>query len=536
MPAPRTTLLILIIAGVTIANVLVLLATRSTSVSPVVVEKLGPVQQRMPAALAGQPPIPVPLSAEPAAPLVMLSEAATKPVGKASSATDLSKQIALLQQQNEYLQEQVQTLQRENSAMLDKLAGLGMKNTIGEMAKEEPPPDFIPTDYVGLGAELLSARELEAQPIPTIAATVEDVEAVILEWLRRHHPRDFGPREGAAFAALGVIPEAIDTLPLRAALLARQLAGWYDDTQETLLVVEAKPGTNPALTHTDPIMALSYGALSQHFQRALFGDKPEALTTDKRLARLALLGGDAAQMRLLYQLKNPSAGSKGELPLDDPDHPMNQVPLPAYLRGLATFPLTSGLQFAQALHSIGGYAQVSASYQRLPTTTAEVLDTERYFADPRPPEMSINWPSTTVAKTQPLWDDTLGVAATLQLLRRYNPDDAANAATHGWQTDRWLAFANATASHRGHVVWQTQWATAADATKFFIAIRECLAQQYRQSPESTGDTFACKTNTRFVRLHQLAMPQPCVIYIDAGDEAFAAALRAQFDPATEPAK
>jgi hypothetical protein len=435
------------------------------------------------------------------------------------------------------MQGQVKTLQLENSAMLDKLSNLGgnsvvMKDKVGEMAKVELPPDYVPTDYVGLGAELISARELEAQPIATVPGTVADIEKVILGWLQRQHGSGFGPREGAAFAALGVIPEAIDTLPLRAALLARQITGWYNDVEETIFLVEQAPGANPALIHTDPIMALSYGALLQQFQQTLFPEKGAPMSTDQRLARLALLGGDAAHSRLLYQLKNPNAGSKGELPLDDPDHPLNQVPMPAYLRSLATFPLTAGLQFAQSMYSIGGYAQLSAAYQRPPISTAEVIDAQLYLADPRPPEMSINWPSTTVAKAQPLWDDTLGQYATTLLLRRYVTDEVANVATHGWQTDRWLAFANAEKGNRGHVVWQTQWATAEGSANFYQAMRECLAQQYRQSlggDATEGDVTTFKTPTRFVRLHRTTTPQPSVIFIDAGDADFATALRAQFD-------
>ncbi len=510
MPAPRTLLLILLIAGVTLANVLVMLTRPAPVIAP------PPVQ-----AMSAPPPE--------APPLLVPAMPAKRPAN-----SDADKQIALLQDQIEYLQGQVKTLQQENSAMLDKLSSLGnpnlaMKDKVGEMAKGEPPSDFIPTDYVGLGAELISARELESQPIPTVPGTVEDIEKVILGWLRRHHENDFGPREGTAFAALGVIPEAVDTLPLRAALLARQITGWFNDEDETLYIVEPVPGTHPTLVHSDPIIALSYGALLQQFQEALFPSKGTPQTTDQRLARLALIGGDAANSRLLYQLKNPNAVSHGGLPFDDPDHPLNQVPLPAFLRSLATFPLTGGIQFAQSMHSIGGYTQLSAAYQRPPVSTAEIMDVPLYFADPRPPVLSINWANTSVGKMKPLWDDTLGQYATTLLLRRYLADEAALVASHGWQTDRWLAFANAEKGNRGHVVWHTQWATAEDATKFYKAMRECLAQQYRQTLEGDDLVIAFKTPARYVRLHQITTPQPSVIYIDAGDADFAAALRQQFD-------
>ena len=144
------------------------------------------------------------------------------------------------------------------------------------------PPDV---DYVSLGVDLMATRKLQALPVAVIPAPQAEVEKIILAWLRRQLPGDASQRQGRALAALGVIPEAVDVLPLRSALLARQVCGWYDAEKDTLFVVDAAaapPGTMPP--PTEPVLAMAHGQLLREFQKTLLPEGT-ALTTDARLAR-----------------------------------------------------------------------------------------------------------------------------------------------------------------------------------------------------------------------------------------------------------
>ncbi len=40
-----------------------------------------------------------------------------------------------------------------------------------------------------------------------------------------------------------------------------------------------------------------------------------------------------------------------------------------------------GFDFMQSMHSIGGWEQVNATYDRLPTASAEILDPQLYLAE-----------------------------------------------------------------------------------------------------------------------------------------------------------
>lgn len=451
---------------------------------------------------------PPPLAPNPLLP----SPAASKP-----NATDAEKQILLLQNQVEYLHEQVQTLQKENSDLIDKLAKLGMKPGAKPAMKEEPPPDDVPVDYVSMGTELLAKRELDDLPMPTVTAPLADVEKLILAWLKRQHPAGYGEREGAAFAALGAIPRVIDTLPLRAALLVRQLGGWYDDASETIYLVDPADKVEGVPVIVDPVLALGYANLQHHFGKTLLPGGKTALTTDERMARLALLGGDAALLRFLRDLEKFQGPNPNEVPADDPDHPLNQVPMPAYLRELELFPQTSGFHFAQAMHSLGGFKQLNGVYARLPESTADIVDTERYLQDQRLPIPRIEWSKVDVAGEPPFWDDRLGRAALLSFLKRYNAEQPSVDAARGWQTDRFAAYAmQGDRTRRGHAVWQIRCTTPENATNLHKALRECLTQFYDTT--TTDPTFTAQGRT----LHLSLLPdQHSVLYIDAATDAFA---------------
>ncbi len=437
------------------------------------------------------------------------------PAATGGKGTDAESQIELLQGQVAYLHDQVKALQQENSDLIDRLAKLGLKS--GSPMKEGaiPSPIEVPEDFVGLGGELLALRELQEVPQPTFAVPLAKVEVVILDWLRRQHAEDFGKREGAAFAALGVIPEAVDTLPLRAGLRARQVGGWYDEETETLYVVDPADETNGLPALTDPVLGLAYGNLLRHFQKALL-PSTASLSTDERVARMGLLGGDASLLRFLRDLKKFQGPDPDAIPADDPDHPLNQVPLPAYLRELELFPALHGFPFAQALHSVGGFKQLTAAYGRAPESTAEVLDPQSYLAEERLPLPCIEWAGTTVKQAKPFWDDRLGQFGTLAFVKRYNAEQASLDATRGWQSDRFLAYA-ADAGRRGHAVWQTRWQTPEQAGLFLKAMRSCLAQFYDQ--DQPVESFAAQGRQVTSRL----LPdQHSVLMIDAADADFAA--------------
>ena len=461
-------------------------------------------------------------------PLVAAAPAILAP---GESTDDLRKQVTILEGQVEYLQGQVKALQEENSSMIDKMGTLGLKGA--PMSDKPSTPGLTenePPDFVSLGVDLLSMRKLRAVPIATTTAPQAEIEKMMLAWLKRRFPGDESQRQSKALLALGAIPEPVDILQLRAALMVRQLGGWFDEESDTAFLVDPAATPPQPPPPTDPVLALAYGQLMRDYQKVLFSATNPRLTTDAQVAREALIGGDAALTRFLYSLQKPVPVNAGDLPPSDPDHPFNQVPLPVFLRELHLFATTSGFEFAQSLHSAGDFKQLTAAYSRPPASTAEVIDPEIYLAENAPPITPIDWSDVAVADAKPYWDDTLGRFAASVLLRAYNPQEIAFDATKNWRADRFIAF-SAEGKQRDHAVWQTLWAGGADAQLFFKALRNSLLQRYDQPADGAdaGGALNLAAQDRFISMimnHQ----GTGVLLIDAASEDFAKAAAAKFNP------
>lgn len=409
---------------------------------------------------------------------------------------DPQAQITLLEGQVEYLQGQVSALQEENSQLLQKLGTLGMKGT----PQMDPlPQDDDPPDFVGMGIELMKFRKIHALPVPTVGASEAEVEQAILKWMRKEQPGDEGPRFALALTALGVIEKPVDPLPLRAAMWARQLGGWYDQDQGTILITQENdiPGRPVA----DRPLAIAFGQLLREYGSTLFPEKrEERLTTDERLAREALLAGDAGLTRFLFSLQNPEAAPKSDLPAEDPDHPLNEVPMPVFLRELTMFPFRPGFDFAQTLHSAGDFAQLNAAYSRPPRDCAEIIEAERYLENAALPATRPEFANVKVGDSSPYWDDSMGRFAIFNVLRSYNSDEDAGQAARGWKSDRLLAYA-APDQKRDHVAWQTLWMTPANAEAFFKTLRNCLLQRYDvEASKDTAELLELEAQGRRVTL------------------------------------
>jgi hypothetical protein len=447
----------------------------------------------------------------------MTQHAAESAVDK-PEAEDLSKQILLLEGQVEYLQGQVGALQDENAQLLQKLGTLGMKG-VAQTAPAMPTDD--PPDFVGMGLEMMKFRKLKALPIPTTGVTQAEVEKAILQWLRKQQPGDEAPRFALALTALGWIEKPVDPLPLRAAVLARQLGGWYSPESGTLLVSEDKP--SEGLPAPDRPLAIAFGQLLREYGSTLFPEgQKQVLSTDERIARECVIAGDATLTRFLFSIQNPIPQGTNDLPADDPDHPLNQVQMPVYLKELALFPFSRGFDFSQSLHSAGNFAQLNAAYSRPPTSCAEVIEPERFLDANRLPPAPVEMATTEIEKTAPYWDDRLGRFATFTALRTYNSDEESGEGTSGWKGDRLLAYPAPEAA-RDHAAWQTLWLTKEDSAAFFKAMRNCLTQRYDVQPslDAAGE-FKLEAQGRHVRL-LLNRAGLGVLLIDAATPSFAEA-------------
>ena len=114
----------------------------------------------------------------------------------------------------------------------------------------------------------------------------------------------------------------------------------------------------------------------------------------------------------------------------------------------------------------------------------------------------------------------MGPYAALVFLKRYNADEAAGEAIKGWMSDRFLAYAlKGDLARRGHAVWQTRWASAAQMDKFYQAMQECLHQFYDAKSDS-AEALHFQAQGRSILLQRIKA-ENSVLLIDAASEGFA---------------
>lgn len=455
-----------------------------------------PTQPGTPSSLRGsaeeQLPSSVNSSAMGGGPVVPLVDAFTPQANAAplsNNVEDLRRQIMLLQGQIEYLQGQNDALKDENAQMLQKLGTLGMKSSDIAQGQAQAgvmkgaQDDGVAPDFVGMGLEMMKMRKLQALPMITSPVSQEEVELIILRWLKRQQPDEEAQKAARGFAALGWIPETLDPLPLKAALLARVLGGWYDDESETMYTIDPSTATDPAVVSNEPL-AIAYGQLLREFGSTLFQPQYGPLSTDMRIARESLIAGDAGLTRFLHSLQNPASAPKDDLPAEDPDHPYNQVPLPAFLKSLTLFPFSRGFEFAQTLHSAGSFAQLNAAYSRPPISTAEVIEPEVYLDPDRPQPFEITLKDVKLNGVLPFRDDRLGKFICVTALRMYNKDQQAAEGARGLLADRLLAWPADGGARRDHAAWQTLFMDKASADAFHKAMLTWLTQRYKTKGEA----------------------------------------------------
>ena len=427
--------------------------------------------------------------------------------------------IANFENMVQYLQDQVKALEEENKKLRDQLAAKRDKVPLTpctpqmkRLAEEDPP------DFPGIAIELIRAREIHALPLPQVDADRSEVEKMILGWLSQNLPPGYGKAQGRAFAALGAIPEPVDTLALKAAFLSHQLAAWYDGKEESLHLVPTPEGAR------ENALGLGYAELFRAHGEALFPADKASMTTDERIARECLLAGDSAFTRLLHSLKNPSQGGGGGVG-EDPDDPSHAVLIPHFLRELALAPFNTGLEFVKTLHSIGEFPQLNAAYSRPPLTGAEIVDAGLFLAEDPPERPEIRWPEVSLNGEAPIWDDRFGVLCMVGILKQFVPDPVAYEAVSGWANDRCLVYASKDGG-RDHAAWQTLWRDTNTADGFFAAMRQSLASRYKGSTpamDAPKGVFKLSTTERHVIL-QRSHGGKGVLYIDAADAATAEAL------------
>lgn len=284
-------------------------------------------------------------------------------------------------------------------------------------------------------------RELPVRrPVTAEVVSRERARELLVEKTLRDSPKELLQAQGEFLAALELIPPDYSFVEGLFAMLAENVAGFYDPKFDTLyLLNDLDEGASASTLSHELIHALQ----AQHFDlRDRLTYRPGEL--DVLAATSTLAEGDAfaAMFTASTGPREPlSAEQAGESLLAAvASTPSGASSPPALLRSLVA-PYRDGYRFVSALHARGGWAEVNRVWREPPGSTEQVLHLAKY--DAHEPPLSVAAP--TAGALGPGWrtldSDVMGEQAMRTFFEQDSrPEDAARAAA-GWGGDRYTVFA-----------------------------------------------------------------------------------------------
>ena len=274
---------------------------------------------------------------------------------------------------------------------------------------------------------------------------------------------------------LQLIPANASLRDLYVKLQGSQVIGYYDPTAKKLFIVSNSGGLGPIerLTYAHEF---THELQDRHFDLNGLGLKDLRDNSDRGLAILSLVEGDAVSVQTTWMLQNLSPTELGEVAAEASDPAMLAVlaSMPPILLETSLFPYQAGATFVAGLMAGGDHAAVDAAFARPPASTEQVIHPEKYTAEELP--IAVALPDGLAAQigagTSLEAQDTLGELQLRVWLRELGTaGDVARDAAAGWGGDRVGLFH---ASAGDVLVMATIWDTLDDARAFKTAAAEAL--------------------------------------------------------------
>lgn len=368
----------------------------------------------------------------------------------------------------------------------------------------------------------------------------KDVKEVLLQKIAEQYSDEDFEHLRLGYVAMGLVPDGFDLKQAYVDLLGEQVAAFYDQHTHKLYMFD-----DVALDNAQNRVILSHELVhalqDQHF--TLKNLPLELKTNDDRvIATASLVEGDATLTMNQFMLGEASFKTLTDTVTGMLGQSFEQLAkAPRLLRETLLFPYTEGAKFCMVLEETGGMAAINAAYQRLPSSSAQILDPAKYLAGEEP--IAVEWPETTWEGQAPISDNVLGELGTRILLSDWT--DAENTkAAKGWRGDRYLVFRpggkEATKPEAAGLasVWRTVWRGDEESSRFLKAAQAMWARRYEakvKAPEGDLPTHRIDFETTGRTLQMFVLPHHEMVLVDAPDPATAEALAKAFARPARPA-
>ncbi len=329
--------------------------------------------------------------------------------------------------------------------------------------------------------------------VPGVKLTREELVLRVKEKALREYPPEALRREGQFLQLLGFAPVTFDYLAEILKLLGTQLEGFYEPNNGTMyLAADLKgPQAEATLAHE-----LVHALQDQTWDLRKRSDYKSG-RGDESMALACVAEGDATSLMLDFVM------GEGRSALDINDDALREMILggmttgdgsasvPHILRSSLVAPYLEGLGFVHALRRKGGWRNVDRVWERLPTTTEQVLHPLKWEAN----EAALAIQAPTAHALGMGWreedQDTSGELGLALTFAEWMTEPDARAAAAGWGGDRSAAYKKgqeiAYAVHVRYDAAVGPSQTDANAERAFAKLAPALTKKFgRPSRQSAG--------------------------------------------------
>jgi hypothetical protein len=276
----------------------------------------------------------------------------------------------------------------------------------------------------------------------------------------REYPPEALRREGQLLQIMGFAPPTFDYLGAMMKLLESQLEGFYDPKNGTMYLASELRGKEAQATLAHELV---HALQDQRWDLRSRSDyKPGQ--GDKTLALAALAEGDATSAMfdfVMFDAKEPKDQQRNAL--DIPEGMLREMMrsaintgdiknVPLILRTTLVAPFVDGLAFVQSLRRKRGWGGVDKAWERLPTTTEQILHVEKWETN----EPALDVPVPTAQALGAGWkkedDDTFGELGLALTFEEWVDHEDVRTAASGWGGDRSAVYRHESSGEMALVV------------------------------------------------------------------------------------
>jgi hypothetical protein len=369
------------------------------------------------------------------------------------------------------------------------------------------PPDPLPTSAPAIPAEVAAQMdEIEAQvvrlrglrpsgPVQRALLSPEELRQHVLDDFLSDYTSEEAEDDARVLALLGLLPSGYDMYTLYLDLYSEQIAGFYDDEQGQMYVVQAaRFGGAERVTHAHEY---THALQDQHYSLSDelgYNDEDCEADSEACAAVRALIEGDATLLEQQWLFTYATQQDWDDITqfYDSYQSPVFDS-APLFLQQDFLFPYEFGYTFVNAHFLRGGWAAVDALYDDPPRSTEHILHPERYPGD-RPvwlqvpdlvPQLGDGWREVD--------RNVLGEWYTRLMLQEQLEAEQAEPAAEGWGGDYYLAFHHDVADLTA-LVLLTQWDSIREAYEFMGAFR--LYADARFGTRASSETIRASWHER----------------------------------------